>query len=71
MVNDDDILEKDDMYILDKIREFCVQAESTASVAAAKQLGVLIDRVVCQNKALHGYKLTFGFSNEVGTIRRP
>ncbi len=47
MVNDDDILEKDDMYILDKIREFCVQAESTASVAAAKQLGVLIDRVVC------------------------
>lgn len=48
MVNDDDILEKEDMYILDKIREFCVKAESTASVAAAKQLGVLIDRVVCQ-----------------------
>ncbi|KAI0689705.1 ras guanine nucleotide exchange factor domain-containing protein [Cytidiella melzeri] len=45
MVNDDDILEKEDVYILDKIREFCVKAESTASVAAAKQLGVLIDRV--------------------------
>lgn len=46
MVNDDDILEKDDLYVLDKIREFCVKAESTASIAAVKQLGVLIDRVV-------------------------
>ncbi|KAI0345715.1 ras GEF [Trametopsis cervina] len=45
MINDEDILEKDDMYILDKIREFCTRAESTTSVAAAKQLVVLIDRV--------------------------
>jgi son of sevenless len=46
MVNDDDILEKDDLYILDKIREFCLKAESTSSIAAVKQLGVLIERVV-------------------------
>ena len=46
MITDDDVLEKDDMYILDRIRSFCVKAEATTSVAAAKQLVVLIDRVV-------------------------
>ena len=51
MITDDDILEKEDMYILDRIREFCLQTEATASVAAAKQLVVLIDRVVCYDSA--------------------
>ena len=46
MITDEDVLEKDDMYILDRIRDFCVKAEVTTSVAAAKQLVVLIDRVV-------------------------
>lgn len=45
MITDDDVLEKDDMYILDRIRDFCVTAEATTSVAAVKQLVVLIDRV--------------------------
>ena len=34
------------MYILDRMRDFCIQAQDTSSVAAAKQLVVLIDRVV-------------------------
>jgi hypothetical protein len=46
MLTDDDVLEKEDMYILDRMRDFCVQAQVTSSVAAAKQLVVLIDRVV-------------------------
>ena len=46
MITDEDILEKEDMHILDRIRDFCVKAEVTTSVAAAKQLVVLIDRVV-------------------------
>lgn len=46
MITDEDVLEKGDMYILDRIRDFCVKAEATTSVAAVKQLVVLIDRVV-------------------------
>lgn len=46
MITDEDVLEKNDMYILDRIQEFCFKAEATTSVAAAKQLVVLIDRVV-------------------------
>ena len=46
MITDDDVLEKDDLYILDRMRDFCVEAQNTTSVAAAKQLVVLIDRVV-------------------------
>lgn len=46
MINDDDILEKEDLYILDRIRDFCLRAEAVTNVAAAKQLVVLIDRVV-------------------------
>ena len=47
MVTDEDVLEKDDLYILDKIREFALNPEVSSSTAAAKQLVVLIDRVVC------------------------
>ena len=46
MVTDEDVLEKDDMYILDKIREFASNPEVSNSTAAAKQLVILIDRVV-------------------------
>lgn len=45
MITDEDILEKDDIYILDRIREFCLNVEVQNSSAAAKQLVVLIDRV--------------------------
>lgn len=46
MITDEDVLEKEDMHILDRVRDFCLKAEVTTSVAAAKQLVVLIDRVV-------------------------
>lgn len=46
MLTDEDVLEKEDMYILDKIKEFVSNPEVSNSVAAAKQLVVLIDRVV-------------------------
>ena len=46
MITDDDVLEKDDMHILDRIREFGVKAEAETNVGAAKQLVVSIDRVV-------------------------
>jgi son of sevenless-like protein len=43
MVADDDILEKEDMYILDRMKEF-LQQEAVSKVAISKQLVVLIDR---------------------------
>ncbi len=46
MITDEDVLEKDDMYILDQIKNFASDPEVSNSVAAAKQLVVLIDRVV-------------------------
>ncbi|KAJ3558904.1 hypothetical protein NM688_g656 [Phlebia brevispora] len=45
MVTDEDVLEKDDMYILDRIKDFASKPEVSNSIAAAKQLVVLIDRV--------------------------
>lgn len=46
MVVDDDVLEKDDMYILDRIKEF-ISREEVNKFAAAKQLLIQIDRAVC------------------------
>lgn len=46
MITDEDVLEKEDMHILDRIRDFCVKAETVTNSHAAKQLVVLIDRVV-------------------------
>ena len=46
MATDEDVLEKEDMYILDKIKDFASSVEVSSSIAAAKQLVVLIDRVV-------------------------
>lgn len=45
MVTDDDILEKEDMYILGRIKEF-VSNEEVVTFAAAKQLLILIERAV-------------------------
>ena len=46
MVQDDDILEKEDMYILDRMREFLTK-EEVFQFAAAKALLTLIERSVC------------------------
>ena len=45
MVQDEDILEKDDMYILDRMREFLKQ-DDVYQFAAAKGLLTLIERSV-------------------------
>ena len=46
MILDEDILEKEDMYILDRMKEF-ISDEEVIQLAAAKQLLVLIERTVC------------------------
>ena len=46
MVTDDDILEKEDMYILGRMKEFASH-EDVVTFAAAKQLLILIERAVC------------------------
>ncbi|KAF7321869.1 hypothetical protein MKEN_00708900 [Mycena kentingensis (nom. inval.)] len=43
MIVDDDVLEKDDMHILDRIKEFTT-TEDVVKVPAAKQLPILIER---------------------------
>lgn len=45
MVQDDDILEKEDMYILDRMREF-LKKDEVYQFAAAKGLLTLIERSV-------------------------
>jgi hypothetical protein len=45
MVVDDDILEKEDMYILDRMKAF-VSGEEVNCFAAAKQLVASIERTV-------------------------
>ena len=45
MVTDDDILEKEDMYILGRMKEFASN-EEVVTYAAAKQLLILIERAV-------------------------
>jgi son of sevenless-like protein len=45
MVVDDDVLEKEDMYILDRMKDF-ISAEDVIKYAAAKQLLILIERAV-------------------------
>lgn len=46
MVTDEVVLEKEDLYILDRIREFVTQ-EEVYQFAAAKVLLTLIERKVC------------------------
>ncbi|KAF8133461.1 ras guanine nucleotide exchange factor domain-containing protein, partial [Boletus edulis] len=43
MVADDDFLEKEDMYILDRMKEFLLQ-DTVSKIAISKQLVILIDR---------------------------
>lgn len=45
MVVDDDVLEKEDMYILDRVKEF-ISSDEVNKFAAAKQLLILIERAV-------------------------
>lgn len=45
MVTDDDLLEKDDSYVLDRMKVFVSNAE-VSNFAAAKQLLILIERAV-------------------------
>ena len=45
MVTDDGILEKSDMYILGRMKEFASN-EDVVNIAAAKQLLILIERSV-------------------------
>jgi hypothetical protein len=45
MIVDEDVLEKDDMYVLDLMKEFISQ-EDVSKLAAAKQLMILIERSV-------------------------
>jgi son of sevenless-like protein len=48
MVTDEDVLEKEDMYIMDRIKNFAstVEKEVVPPTLAAKQLCVLVDRIV-------------------------
>jgi len=46
MVVDYDVLEKEDMYILDRMKEF-ISNEEVIRFAAAKQLMISIERAVC------------------------
>ena len=45
MLTDEDILEKEDLYILDRMKEF-VLSEDVAQVSASRPLLTLIERVV-------------------------
>lgn len=46
MITDEDVLEKEDLYILDRIKDF-VSSDEVSRFAAAKQLNILIERAVC------------------------
>ena len=46
MIVDDDVLEKDDMYILNRMKDF-TSNEEVLRLPAAKQLNILIERSVC------------------------
>ena len=45
MIQDDDVLEEKDMYVLERLAEF-VKREEVQGMAAGKQLGVSIERTV-------------------------
>jgi son of sevenless-like protein len=47
MIVDDDVLEKEDLYILDRMKEF-ISMDGVSNFAAAKQLLILIERAVCR-----------------------
>jgi len=45
MIVDEDVLEKEDMYILDRMKEF-ISSDEVSRFAAAKSLMILIERSV-------------------------
>src|ERR1700720_1934580 len=45
MIVDEDVLEKEDMYILDRMRDF-ISRDEVSTLPAAKQLMILIERSV-------------------------
>lgn len=46
MVVDDGVLEKEDLYILDRMKEF-ISSDEVSRFAAAKHLMIQIERAVC------------------------
>lgn len=68
MVTDEDILEKDDLHVLDRMKEM-LQNEEVMRSPAAKQLMVLIERAVRYTSKQTGGKekpLTFSYSTAKG-----
>lgn len=53
MVVDDDVLEKDDLFILDRMKEF-LTSDAVANFPAAKQLLILIERAVSLQCTMFG-----------------
>lgn len=64
MVVDDDVLEKEDMYVLDRIKEF-ISGEEVNKFAAAKQLLILLERAVRPTLVFFGMSADRKTSNEV------
>ena len=64
MVVDDDVLEKEDLYILDRVKEF-ISSDEVNKFAAAKQLLILIERAVRTYEGAVELSLTSHFSNVV------
>jgi son of sevenless-like protein len=61
MVQDDDVLERDDAYILDRMMEF-VSHDEVITLPAAKQLMVIIKRAVRAGSALRLHYLNYGIA---------
>jgi hypothetical protein len=51
MVWDEDVLEKEDLYILDRMKDF-ITTEDVSRFPAAKQLMILIERAVSSFRCL-------------------
>lgn len=65
MVVDDDVLEKDDLFILDRMKEF-LTTNAVANFPAAKQLLILIERAVSLQCTMFGR----GSTDELPTAAR-
>jgi son of sevenless-like protein len=61
MVQDDDVLERDDAYILDHMMEF-VAHDEVITLPAAKQLMVIIKRAVRAGLASRLHHLNYGIA---------
>lgn len=70
MVVDDDVLEKEDMYILDRMKEF-ISTEEVSSFAAAKQLMILIERLVSLLDALVEFNISLCHHSNVVVVPSP